>query len=143
MIFYIFAKKPQDIDIMYNREFTPDFITRLGENEIFVFGSNLRGIHAGGAARVAFDKFGAVWGQGVGMQGQCYAIPTMQGGVETIKPYVDDFIAYASQHPEYKFLVTPIGCGIAGFRPKEIAPLFKDAIDVQNIILPKGFVDVI
>ena len=131
MIFYIFAHKLQDIDIMYNREFTPDF------------GSNLRGIHAGGAARVAFDKFGAVWGQGVGMQGQCYAIPTMQGGVETIKPYVDEFIAYATQHPEYKFLVTPIGCGIAGFRPKEIAPLFEDAIDVQNIILPKGFVDVI
>jgi hypothetical protein len=67
----------------------------------------------------------------------------MQGGVETIKPYVDEFIAYATQHPEYKFLVTPIGCGIAGFRPKEIAPLFEDAIDVQNIILPKGFVDMI
>lgn len=128
---------------MYNREYTPDFITRLDENEIFVFGSNLGGIHAGGAARVALDKFGAVWGQGVGMQGQCYAIPTMQGGVETIKPYVDEFIAYATQHTEYKFLVTPIGCGIAGFRPKEIAPLFEDAIDVQNIILPKGFVDVI
>ncbi len=128
---------------MYNREFTPEFITKLEENEIFVFGSNLGGIHAGGAARVALDKFGAVWGQGVGMQGQCYAIPTMQGGVETIKPYVDEFIAYATQHPEYKFLVTPIGCGIAGFRPKEIAPLFEDAIDVQNIILPKGFVDVI
>ena len=128
---------------MYNREYTPGFIRELKENEIFVFGSNLAGMHAGGAARVAVDKFGAVWGHGVGMQGQCYAIPTMQGGVETIKPYVDEFIAYATQHPGYKFLVTPIGCGIAGFRPKEIAPLFEDAIEVQNIILPKSFVEVI
>ncbi|MBR5087347.1 MAG: hypothetical protein IKS64_05320 [Muribaculaceae bacterium] len=128
---------------MYNREFTPEFITSLKENEIFVFGSNLAGMHAGGAARVAVNKFGAVWGQGVGMQGQCYAIPTMQGGVETIEPYVDEFIAYASQHPELKFLVTPIGCGIAGFRPQEIAPLFAQAIKVANIILPNSFVKVI
>ncbi|MBQ6648269.1 MAG: hypothetical protein IJM66_05410 [Muribaculaceae bacterium] len=128
---------------MYNREYTPDFITQLKENEIFVFGSNLKGMHAGGAARVAVDKFGAVWGQGVGMQGQCYAIPTMQGGVETIQPYVDDFIAYARQHPEYKFLVTRIACGIAGFRVEEIAPLFKAAIDVENIILPQDFVEIL
>lgn len=128
---------------MYNREFTPEFITSLKENEIFVFGSNLAGMHAGGAARVAVNKFGAVWGQGVGMQGQCYAIPTMQGGVETIEPYVDEFIAYALQHPEFKFLVTPIGCGIAGFRPQEIAPLFAQAIGVANIILPNSFVKVI
>ncbi len=128
---------------MYNREYTPNFINQLKENEIFVFGSNLKGMHAGGAARVAFDKFGAVWGQGVGMQGQCYAIPTMQGGVETIQPYVDDFIAYARQHPEYKFLVTRIACGIAGFRVEEIAPLFKAAIDVENIILPQDFVEIL
>ncbi|MBQ2075661.1 MAG: hypothetical protein II462_06870 [Muribaculaceae bacterium] len=128
---------------MYNREYTPNFITQLKENEIFVFGSNLKGMHAGGAARVAVDKFGAVWGQGVGMQGQCYAIPTMQGGVETIQPYVDDFIAYARQHPEYKFLVTRIACGIAGFRVEEIAPLFKAAIDVENIILPQDFVEIL
>ena len=128
---------------MYNREYTPNFINQLKEHEIFVFGSNLRGMHAGGAARVAVDKFGAVWGQGVGMQGQCYAIPTMQGGVETIQPYVDDFIAYARQHPEYKFLVTRIACGIAGFRVEEIAPLFKAAIDVENIILPQDFVEIL
>lgn len=115
----------------------------MKQNEIFVFGSNLAGAHAGGAARVAVNKFGAVWGQGVGMQGQCYAIPTMQGGVETIKPYVDEFITYAKQHPELKFLVTPIACGIAGFTPKEIAPLFSAAIDVENVILPKSFVDII
>ena len=128
---------------MYNREYTPNFINQLKENEIFVFGSNLKGMHAGGAARVAVDKFGAVWGQGVGMQGQCYAIPTMQGGVETIQPYVDDFIAYARQHPEYKFLVTRIACGIAGLRVEEIAPLFKAAIDVENIILPRDFVEIL
>ena len=126
---------------MYDREFTPDFIKELKENEIFVFGSNLAGMHAGGAARVAVDKFGAVWGQGVGMQGQCYAIPTMQGGVETIKPYVDEFISYASQHPELKFFVTRIACGIAGFTAQEIAPLFAAAIDVENIILPRDFVE--
>ena len=125
---------------MYNREYTPNFIRNLKENEIFVFGSNLDGMHAGGAARVAVDKFGAVWGQGVGMQGQCYAIPTMQGGVETIAPYVDEFIAFASQHPEFKFFVTRIACGIAGFKVQEIAPLFKAAIDVENIILPSDFV---
>ena len=116
-------------------------ITHLGENEVFVFGSNLAGMHAGGAARVAVNKFGAVWGQGVGMQGQSYAIPTMQGGVETIRPYVDEFIAYASQHPELKFLVTPIGCGIAGFTSREIAPLFAEALPLRNVILPRDFVE--
>jgi len=125
---------------MYNREFTPDRISELKENEIFVFGSNLAGHHGGGAARLAYNRFGAVWGQGVGLQGQCYAIPTMQGGVETIKPYVDEFIRFAEQHPEYKFLVTRIGCGIAGFRDEEIAPLFTQALKVENIILPKEFV---
>ena len=89
---------------------------------------------------MAYNRFGAVWGQGVGLQGQCYAIPTMQGGVETIKPYVDEFIRFAEQHPEYKFLVTRIGCGIAGFRDEEIAPLFTQALKVENIILPKEFV---
>lgn len=126
---------------MYNREFTPDMITDLKENEIFVFGSNLQGAHGGGAARIAHLKFGAIMGQGVGMQGQCYAIPTMHGGVDAIKPYVDDFIKYASEHPEYKFLVTRIGCGIAGFRDGDMAPLFKDAVPVENIILPSSFVN--
>ncbi|MBQ4476473.1 MAG: hypothetical protein II935_09815 [Bacteroidales bacterium] len=118
---------------------TPDFIRTLEPNEIFVFGSNLAGAHGGGAARIAMDKFGAVWGQGVGLQGQCYAIPTMQGGVETIKPYVDEFIEFAKAHKEYKFLVTRIGCGIAGFTDEEIAPLFKDAQPLENVWLPKSF----
>ena len=121
------------------KRITPEWITDLKEYEVFVFGSNLKGMHGGGAARVAYDKFGAVWGQGVGMQGQSYAIPTMQGGVETIKPYTDEFIEYAKQHPEKKFLVTPIGCGIAGFSESEIAPLFKDAVSLENVWLPEKF----
>ena len=128
---------------MYTREYTPNMISALNENEIFVFGSNLGGMHGGGAARAAYNRFGAVWGQGVGLQGQSYAIPTMQGGVETIKPYVDEFIEFAQAHPELKFLVTRIGCGIAGFRDEQIAPLFAAAIDQDNIILPREFVDAI
>ena len=128
---------------MYNREYTPERILELKQNEIFVFGSNLAGAHGGGAARIAFERFGAIMGQGVGLQGQSYAIPTMQGGVETIKPYVDEFIRFDKQHPEYKFLVTRIGCGIAGFLDEEIAPLFANAIDVENIILPKEFADIV
>lgn len=127
---------------MYN-EFTPDRISELKENEIFVFGSNLGGFHGGGAARIAVMKFGAVWGQGVGLQGQSYAIPTMQGGVETIKPYVDEFCQFALEHPELKFLVTRIGCGIAGFTSEDIAPLFVNAIELNNVVLPRDFVEVI
>ena len=118
---------------------TPNNITDLKDNEIFVFGSNLAGMHAGGAARIAVEKFGAVMGQGVGLQGQSYAIPTMQGGVETIKPYVDEFIKFADCHPELTFLVTRIGCGIAGFTDEEIAPLFVRAINLPNVHLPKEF----
>ena len=120
---------------------TPDKITSLNPGEVFVFGSNEQGQHAGGAARIAYEKFGAEWGKGVGPQGHSYAIPTMQGGVETIKPYVDSFIDFAKGNPENRFLVTRIGCGIAGFTDAEIAPLFKDAIAVDNITLPKEFWD--
>ena len=77
------------------------------------------------------------------MQGQSYAIPTMHGGVEAIKPYVDEFIEYARQHPELTFLVTRIGCGIAGFKDEQMAPLFKDCLSLENVVLPKTFVDVI
>ncbi len=122
---------------------SPNSIFELKPNEVFVFGSNLSGSHGGGAARVAYEKFGAVWGEGVGHFGQTYAIPTMQGGVETIKPYVDQFIAYAMQHFELTFLVTRIGCGIAGFKDEDIAPLFKAAMKVDNILLPGSFVKVI
>ena len=114
---------------MYKRDFTPEKISELRTNEIFVFGSNLAGQHGGGAAHLAYKRFGAVWGQGVGMQGQSYAIPTMQGGVETIKPYVDDFIQFAQSRPDLLFYVTRIGCGIAGFKDEDIAPLFALAVD--------------
>lgn len=121
-------------------QFSPDFITELKDNEIFVFGSNLQGMHGGGAAFIAYEKFGAIWGQGVGLQGQSYGIPTMHGGVDAIKPYVDEFIEFAKSHPEMIFLVTRIGCGIAGFRDEEIAPLFQDCIEMENVLLPRSFV---
>ena len=124
---------------MSQKRTTPEFITELQQGEIFVFGSNLSGMHGGGAALVAYRKFGAVWGQGVGLQGQSYGIPTMQGGVETIRPYVDEFIQFAGEHPELTFLVTRIGCGIAGFTDDEISPLFKKAHSIENIILPEGW----
>jgi len=131
-----------DYDKVNNR-ITPRHISDLKENEIFVFGSNLQGMHGGGAAHAALEHFGAVWGQGVGLQGQSYAIPTMHGGVDVIKPYVDEFIQFAKEHSELRFLVTPIGCGIAGFQVEDIAPLFTDAISVENISLPKGFWEVL
>ena len=103
--------------------FTPDRITSLGENEIFVFGSNLAGTHGGGAALLAYRKFGAIWGQGVGLQGQSYGIPTMQGGVETIVPYVDEFIAFAKDHPELTFFSSSRRSAVASLaspRPKSV-----------------------
>lgn len=120
--------------------FTPINIEALQPDEVFVFGSNLGGFHGGGAAHVAFRKFGAEWGKGVGLHGQSYAIPTMQGGVETIKPYVDEFIDFARSYPGRFFYVTRIGCGIAGFADADIAPLFRDAMPVENICLPETFV---
>ena len=126
-----------------SKEYTPENITHLEPDDIFVFGSNLEGRHMGGAARVAYEKFGAVWGQGVGMQGQSYAIPTMQGDIETIKPYVDQFIKLACEWDKNTFYVTRIGCGIAGFTDEEIAPLFDEAYDLYNVRLPKSFADII
>ena len=124
-----------------NTRITPNHITELKPNEIFVFGSNLQGYHGGGAARLAMNQWGAVWGQGTGLQGQTYAIPTMQGG--TIRPYIDQFIKFAQNDPERTFLVTEIGCGIAGFRPADIAPLFKNAINIPNIWLPQRFWEIL
>ena len=126
-------------EVMEQKRTTPEFITELQPNEIFVFGSNLKGMHGGGAAYIAYRKFGAIMGQGVGLQGQSYAIPTMQGGVETIRPYVDEFIRFAKENKNMTFLVTRIGCGIAGFTDNEIAPLFEKAHDVENIVLPPGW----
>ena len=128
---------------MDNLKYTPENISSLGEDEIFVFGSNLAGNHAGGAARVARQRFGAVMGQGVGIQGQSYAIPTMFDSVEKIKPYVDDFIRLATEWDQNTFYVTRIGCGIAGFTDEQIAPLFKDALPLYNVRLPKSFVEIL
>lgn len=128
---------------MDKKRVSPQWITTLADDEIFVFGSNLEGLHGGGAALLAYERFGAVWGQGTGLQGKSYGIPTMHGGIDTIAPYVDEFIAFAREHKELKFLVTEIGCGIAGFTVGEMAPLFKDAMDEENIYLPQRFIDIL
>ena len=121
-----------------NNRITPDLITALKPGEIFVFGSNAQGMHAGGAARFALEHFGAEWGVGEGLQGRSYAIPTMEG-LDSLKFAVDRFIAFAGQHPEYKFLVTPIGCGIAGYRESQIGPMFEHAATLPNVCLPASF----
>jgi hypothetical protein len=118
---------------------TPDLIEELREGQIFVFGSNAYGHHDGGAARVALEKFGAVYGQGRGLQGRSYAIPTMNLPLEAIRQYVEEFINFADAHPEMTFLVTRIGCGIAGFSDDDIAPLFALAYNLPNVYLPKSF----
>jgi len=123
--------------MQHKKRNTPEYISQLQANEIFVFGSNLKGLHGGGAAYTAYHNFGAIMGQGVGIQGQSYAIPTMQGGVNTIRPYVDNFIQFAKGNHNLTFLVTRIGCGIAGFSDEEIAPLFTKAHNIENIVLPK------
>lgn len=119
------------------KQFTPDKVERLSNCEIFVFGSNMEGKHMGGAARVAYEMFGAEWGVGDGPTGRCYAIPTMHGGIEDIQPYAEKFIAYAKVHPMKRFLLTRVGCGIAGFKDSDMAQLFKDALDVPNITYPR------
>ena len=120
-----------------NKRFTPDRVERLSNCEIFVFGSNIEGEHMGGAARFACEKFGAEWGVGDGPTGQCYAIPTMHGGLEDIRPYAEKFIAYAKAHPMNRFLLTRVGCGIAGFKDSDMAQLFEDVLDIPNIAYPR------
>ena len=132
-------KETREYNGIERSAYTPDNISELKEDEVFVFGSNLEGMHGGGAAFAAWKKFGAVMGCGVGLRGQSYAIPTMQGGVKTIEPYVSSFIAFAKEHSELFFYVTRIGCGIAGFRDKEIAPLFSGAVGLENVCLPESF----
>ena len=116
-----------------------DYIDNLADNEIFVFGSNLAGKHVGGAARQAYQKFGAAWGVGSGPTGKCYAIPTMHGGIDVVAPHIEAFIEYAKEHPELKFLVTKVGCGVAKFHPNQIAPLFASAATLPNVFLPAEF----
>lgn len=117
---------------------TPSQVNHLQEDEVFVFGSNVRGHHIGGAARVAAERFGAIWGNGEGLQGKSYAIPSMEG-IENLTSAVERFTSYAEQHSEMKFFVTAIGCGIAGYSPDEIAPLFRSASLLENVFLPLSF----
>ena len=124
-------------------DYTPEKIMQLKPYQIFVFGSNLQGRHIGGAAAIACERFGAIWGQGVGLQGQSYAIPTMNLSLKEIEMHVRDFISFARNHDEYEFLVTRIGCGIAGFEDRDIAPLFEEAAFVDNISLPESFKEII
>lgn len=128
----------------YSERITPENITSLKENEIFVFGSNQSGRHGKGAAKTALG-WGAIWGQGQGLQGKTYGIPTKDHAIKytldigRINHYVNQFLQFAIDNPDKVFLVTEIGCGLAGLRPKEVAPLFRSAKDLSNIHLPKRF----
>lgn len=116
----------------------------LKPDEIFVFGSNLSGRHGKGAAKMAM-RWGAKYGKGSGPQNRTYAIPTKTAnikktlGLNEIRKYVDEFIDYAEKHPEQTFLVTEIGCGLAGLRPDDVGPMFLPAVRHKNIKLPKRF----
>lgn len=113
---------------------------------VFVFGSNLRGAHGAGAAKWALEHRGAKYGHGIGPQGNSYAIPTKD---ELLRPlplaeilvYVRFFRAYAKTHTDLTFQVTPIGCGLAGYKPDQIAPMFRGA--PANCILPKEFLEML
>lgn len=117
-------------------ETTPELVSELDPDDVFVFGSNAGGLHGGGAARIAHERFGAVWGEGHGRHGQTYAIDTMSG-LETLSREAGDFVAYASAHPELRFLLTPVGCGIAGYTPAQVAPLFAGI--PANVTVPAAF----
>ena len=125
--------------------FTPDYIDSLLPGQIFVFGSNALGYHTGGASGTARKRFGAVWGQAEGLQGQCYAIPVDYGKNirkdGEVRAAVGRFIAFAKEHPDLFFLVTRVGCGIAGYHDEEMAQFFIDAMEMNNVSLPKSFVD--
>ena len=115
---------------MINR-ITPDYIKILAQKEIFVFGSNQSGRHGKGAAKTALG-WGAVWGQAEGLQGRTYGIPTKNSSI-TRTLDLDEI------RPDLIFLVTEVGCGLAGLRPKDVAPLFNAAVDLENIHLPAKF----
>jgi hypothetical protein len=126
---------------------SPQWIKTLKDNEVFVFGSNESGIHGAGAAYQAM-QFGAVYGKAEGPQGRTYAIPTKDKDInhslplQKISKYVKNFIAYAKKNSEKIFLVTEIGCGLSNFKPAEIAPLFHEATQLENVHLPKRFIEV-
>ena len=117
-------------------ETTPERLSELPEGSIFVFGSNESGAHGGGAAHVALEKFGAVWGQGEGLQGQSYGLPTMEG-FDALRGAAERFVAFAGEHPELRFYLTKVGCGIAGHDESDVAPLFSATPD--NVVKPPGW----
>ena len=122
---------------------TNEAITRLESNEIFVFGSNEAGRHGRGAAKAAL-KFGATYGYSVGLCGRTYAIPTKNKNIQTlpiieIKKYVDDFCLFVLSRQELFFLITPIECGLAGYKPEQIAPLFNKIKNCNNVSIPDKF----
>jgi hypothetical protein len=115
-------------------------------SEVFVFGSNLQGIHGKGAAKSALLEHGAIFGQGEGRQGQSYAIPTKATPyvaltLVAINTGVARFLDYAEHNPSEEFLVTPIGCGLAGYQPFQIAPMFALVRFLDNVQLPPEFLD--
>jgi len=117
----------------------PEFIESLGEKDVFVFGSNIQGIHNGGAAQFALMHFGAMMKQSEGIQGQSYAIPTDGNTFEELKEAVGRFTDYVVMHPQNKFMLTAVGCGAAGYSVEQIAPLFKQAYSFGNVYVPKDF----
>ena len=126
------------------KRISSDNIQTLKENEIFVFGSNESGIHGAGAAKLACEKFGAEYRKSFGIQGQSFAIPTKDKNIETlplykVNHYVKLFKQFALNNDDLKFFVTEIGCGLAGYTIKDIAPLFYDFIGIDNVYLPKSF----
>lgn len=136
----IAAKEEKAADEFYNdgNRVTPGNISRLAANEVFVFGSNAGGMHGGGAARYAMEHFGAVMGEGHGLHGKSYAIDSMSG-ISVMADEVNTFAEFAKAHPEKMFLVTPIGCGIAGYSASAVAPLFECCKNISNVTLPASF----
>jgi len=124
------------------RRVASDNITELNWEQVFVFGSNKDGQHYGGAANYAHHRFGAEWGVGEGRTGSCYALPTMEG-FESMAEAVQRFTRWAEEDRQHIYLVTPVGCGIAGYTPDEVAPLFLEAAALGNVYLPQSFWDVI
>jgi hypothetical protein len=129
-------------------KFTPDKITKLKKNQVFVFGSNEAGIHGAGAAKLAVEKFGAKMGMGYGLQGQSFGIPTKDTFIRTlsldkIEFYIYSFLSEVMEYPDTEFLVTKIGCGLAGYSEEEIANLFKGKFIPENVILPESFYNII
>jgi hypothetical protein len=129
-------------------KFTPDKITKLKKNQVFVFGSNEAGIHGAGAAKLAVEKFGAKMGMGYGLQGQSFGIPTKDTFIRTlsldkIEFYIYSFLSEVMEYPDTEFLLTKIGCGLAGYSEEEIANLFKGKFIPENVILPESFFNII